>query len=148
MSKLVINRSWGGNFLISVGPRPDGQLQRRIYERLDELAEWMTHSKESIIGAEPVDKYWEKFSNVPLTRRDGVWYLHVLQDHKGAVEVIGVPRPKEVKLLRTQAPIDYEYKGRTISITLTDTMRTKLNDRFNDVINDVIAVYWKKEPIK
>jgi len=147
MEKLVKNRSWGGNFLLSgVGPRPDGTLRPQIYDRMAKLAEWMAHSRESLIGAEPVDKFWEKFSNVPLTRRDGVWYLHVLQDHRGAAEVIGVPRPKEVKLLRTKTPLDYTYQGRTISITLPDTMRTKLNDPYNDVADDVIAVYWDKEP--
>jgi alpha-L-fucosidase len=147
MEKLVKNRSWGGNFLLSgVGPRPDGTLRPQIYDRMAKLAEWMAHSRESLIGAEPVDKFWEKFSNVPLTRRDGVWYLHVLQDHRGAAEVIGVPRPKEVKLLRTKTPLDHTYQGRTISITLPDTMRTKLNDPYNDVADDVIAVYWDKEP--
>ena len=106
----------------------------------------MAHSRESLIGAEPVDKFWKKFSNVPLTRRDGVWYLHVLQDHRGAAEVIGVPRPKEVKLLRTKTTLDYTYQGRTISITLPDSLRTNVTDRFNDVADDVIAVYWDKEP--
>ena len=37
-------RNWGANFLVNVGPRPDGQLPQIVYQRLDEVAAGMNQN--------------------------------------------------------------------------------------------------------
>ena len=133
MEKLVAARAWGGNFLLNIGPAPDGTMRPEYYERTDELARWMAHSRESLFGTEPV-REWKKFSNVPITKKEKIWYLHVLPDHDGAVVIKDVQKPSKVQLLRTKAPLDYSYEGRKITLTLPDNMRMDLND--------VIELYW------
>lgn len=54
LDRLQQVRRWKGNYLINVGPRPDGTLPDAYYQRMNELAEMGGFSK--------LDKQWvEKF---------------------------------------------------------------------------------------
>ncbi len=137
MEKLVTIRSWGGNLLLNIGPAPDGTMRPGYYTRTAELARWMVHSRDSLIGAAPL-REWTDWSTVPVTRRGNVWYLHVLPGHRGAVELYAVPEPSAVKLLRDGINLKYTYEGRRITVTLPGELRTDLND--------VVAVTWNENP--
>lgn len=138
LEKLVTARSWGGNILLNAGPAPDGTMREWYYKGCDELAAWMAHSKDSLIGAAPV-KTWKKFSNTPLTRRGNIWYAHVLPSNKKAVEINDVTEPSGLKLMRTNEKIDYKYESGTISFTLPESMRADLDN--------VVIISWKKAPV-
>jgi alpha-L-fucosidase len=133
---LVKCRSWGGNLLLNVGPRPDGTMPDPFYQNAEMLGAWMAYSGESLIGADPSPG--DDRSNVPITRRPGVWYLHVLPKHQDRVELRDVPAPRVVKLLRTGQAISYQASHRTLVLQIPSTARTSLDD--------VIAVYWNQEP--
>lgn len=47
---LVEVASRGGNFLLNVGPQPDGQVQPEFQERLRAIGDWLTVNGESIYG--------------------------------------------------------------------------------------------------
>jgi alpha-L-fucosidase len=47
---LVEVASRGGNFLLNVGPQPDGMIQPEFQERLKSLGDWLTINGESIYG--------------------------------------------------------------------------------------------------
>lgn len=47
---LVEVVSRGGNFLLNVGPQPDGTIQPEFQERLTAIGEWMTLNGDSIYG--------------------------------------------------------------------------------------------------
>jgi alpha-L-fucosidase len=136
LETLARTRAWGGNFLLNVGPAPDGTMPPGFYQRCDELARWMSHSRESLIGAEPTPG--DDRANVPITRRPGVWYLHLLPAHQGPVEVRKVPEPRHVKLLRTGTGLPYRHAGDSVTIDVPKTERT--------ASDDVVAVYWDTEP--
>ncbi len=129
-------RTWGGNFLLNCGPAPDGTMPPGFYERCAELADWMAQSRESLIGAGPSPG--DELSSVPITTGDGVWYLHVLPAHQGAVQVHTKARPQQVLLLRTGAAIPYERHGEELTFELPADARTALDD--------VVAVYWLEDP--
>jgi len=42
----------GGNFLMNVGPRPDGELSKTEYDALAGIGDWMTKNSESIYGTD------------------------------------------------------------------------------------------------
>ena len=48
--KLIDIASKGGNFLLNVGPRPDGTLPDQAVERLEGIGRWMDVNHESIYG--------------------------------------------------------------------------------------------------
>jgi len=135
LEMLVKCRTWGGNLLLNVGPRPDGTMPDPFYENSEELGAWMAHSGESLIGADPTPG--DAQSNVPITRRAGIWYLHVLPKHQGPVELKNVPSPRFVKLLRTGQLISH-HGSSPLVLELPPATRTSLDD--------VVAVYWSREP--
>ncbi len=61
---LAETRAKGGNLLLNVGPKPNGELPTEQTERLMELGLWNFVNGEAIFGARP----WH------ATREDGVWY--------------------------------------------------------------------------
>jgi alpha-L-fucosidase len=61
---LVETRAKGGNLLLNVGPKPDGELPIEQEERLRELALWMQVNQECIYGVRP----WV------ITNEQEVWF--------------------------------------------------------------------------
>lgn len=61
---LVETRAKGGNLLLNVGPKPDGELPIEQEERLREVALWMQVNQEAIYGVRP----WV------LTNEQNVWF--------------------------------------------------------------------------
>jgi alpha-L-fucosidase len=61
---LVETRAKGGNLLLNVGPKPDGELPIEQEERLREVALWMQVNQESIYGVRP----WV------ITNEKNIWF--------------------------------------------------------------------------
>ncbi len=61
---LVETRAKGGNLLLNVGPKPDGELPIDQEERLREIALWMQVNQEAIYGVRP----WV------ITNEQNVWF--------------------------------------------------------------------------
>jgi alpha-L-fucosidase len=53
ISLLVETRAKGGNLLLNIGPKPDGELAIEQEERLREMALWMFVNSEAIYGVRP-----------------------------------------------------------------------------------------------
>lgn len=77
--KLVDIASKGGNFLLNIGPKPDGTFPQESIERLAAIGRWMDVNGEAIYGTLP-----SPFENLPwgrCTRKHDagktVLYLHV-----------------------------------------------------------------------
>ncbi len=64
--KLIETRAKGGNFLLNVGPKPDGELPIEQEERLREMALWMFVNGECIYGVRP----WI------VTNENELWFTH------------------------------------------------------------------------
>jgi alpha-L-fucosidase len=61
---LVETRAKGGNLLLNVGPKPDGELPIEQEERLREIALWMQVNQEAIYGVRP----WV------ITNEQNIWF--------------------------------------------------------------------------
>jgi alpha-L-fucosidase len=64
--KLIETRAKGGNLLLNVGPKPDGELPIEQEERLREVALWMFVNGECIYGVRP----WI------VTNEGDLWFTH------------------------------------------------------------------------
>jgi alpha-L-fucosidase len=49
--------AWGGNFLLNVGPSPDGDFDTVAYQRLSEIGDWMQVNGNAIYGSRMVAPY-------------------------------------------------------------------------------------------
>jgi alpha-L-fucosidase len=80
--KLVETRAKGGNMLLNVGPKPDGELPIEQEERLREVALWMFVNGECIYGVRP----WI------VTNEGDLWFTH--NRKTGALYVIVSPKER------------------------------------------------------
>ena len=73
--KLIDIASKGGNYLLNVGPKPDGTFPDEALERLDGIGQWMEANGEAIYGtaASPYSMpEWGRF-----TKKQGRLYAHI-----------------------------------------------------------------------
>ena len=78
LSELVSCAAAGGNYLLNVGPDPDGVIPQPAYERLLAIGQWMERHGEAIYGSEHhLPNWWDYFSMGRITTRGSNAYLLV-----------------------------------------------------------------------
>lgn len=125
-------RAWDGNFLPNVGPDGNGEMPYAYYQRMDELTKWMEHSGEAIKGV--TGGPWPEQCNIPVTRNDSAWYLHVHWVWDETVVVKNVDEPQQVTCLRTGDSIKYSYENRTLSFIFPKNLKT--------ILTDIVKIIW------
>ena len=85
---LVEVASRGGNFLLNVGPQPDGLIQSEFQERLRAIGEWLNVNGDSIYGT----SYGPVQGVAPLrtTAKRNKVYVHVFDWPSATLEISGV----------------------------------------------------------
>lgn len=68
----------GGNYLLNVGPRPDGTIPPEATAILTEIGAWYKCVQESIVGADPAPGILAN-TEILTTRRGNTLYLHLPQ---------------------------------------------------------------------
>lgn len=80
VQKLIDIASKGGNFLLNVGPKPDGTIPQESIDRLAGVGKWMKVNSESIYGtsASPFRRpWWGRCTRKVLDNGDTRLYLQV-----------------------------------------------------------------------
>jgi alpha-L-fucosidase len=126
IEELVRLRAWGGNLLANVGPKGDGSIPDQASAAWKEMAEWMKHSRESVIAAGP-GPFPEKV-NVPVTTRGRVAYIHFLPAFKDPAIWKNAPRPKKAVLLRTGVEVSFAFQDGALTIAPAESLRTNSVD--------------------
>jgi alpha-L-fucosidase len=87
---LVEVASRGGNFLLNVGPQPDGLIQPEFQGRLRAIGDWLAVNGESIYGTTygPV----QNLKSVRITEKRGRLYLHIFDWPATPLEISGLDR--------------------------------------------------------
>jgi alpha-L-fucosidase len=114
---LVEVASRGGNFLLNVGPTPEGTIQSEFLERLQRVGEWMRINAESIYGTTygPL----QDVSFARTTAKGGVTYLHIFDWPGATIELKGSPgKVTEVTLLAGGKPLGFRQSGGWLRIDL------------------------------
>ncbi|MEJ5994896.1 alpha-L-fucosidase [Pedobacter sp. Du54] len=112
----------GGNFLLDVGPKPDGTFPEPALQRLTEIGNWMDVNKEAIYETEPVAPY--KTDNVCFTKsKNGSTYaLYLIAENAEFVQPITIKSPpkmpKKINLLGIKTAIKWKKFGDELQISL------------------------------
>ncbi|NLH99619.1 MAG: hypothetical protein GX446_09035 [Chthonomonadales bacterium] len=96
----------GGNFLLNVGPGPDGSIQPESVERLEAIGAWLRVNGEAIYGtlAGPRSAY----PDGAVTARGNRLYAHVFGVPNGPVDVsLPGARVRSARLLRDGRPLPW-----------------------------------------
>ncbi len=85
---LVEVASLGGNFLLNVGPQPDGFVQPEFQQRLRAIGDWLAVNGESIYGTTygPV----QNMKSVRTTAKRGRLFLHIFDWPSSPLEISGL----------------------------------------------------------
>jgi alpha-L-fucosidase len=115
---LVEVASKGGNFLLNVGPGPDGVIQPEFVERLQAIGKWMQVNGESIYGTT-----YGPLQNLPYgktTAKENKIFLHVFDwPTKGTLEVEGLKaHVTKVETLSGMNKLTFNQTGTGLRIEL------------------------------
>jgi len=72
---LVTCAGGGGNYLLNIGPKPDGSVPEPSVKVLTEVGKWMSKNGPTIYEAEPCKASWHTFAG--YTRQGNTLYIHV-----------------------------------------------------------------------
>jgi alpha-L-fucosidase len=111
----VISR--GGNFLLDVGPQPDGRIQPEFVERLQAMGEWTKRNAAAIYDSTfgPI----QGEAAYRTTSRAGIVYVFVMDADARELLVGSLDRPvHQVKLVATGKPLTFHTSGKDTRIPL------------------------------
>lgn len=91
----------GGNLLVNIGPKPDGQMSEEQAARLYELTDWINHNREAVYGTKggPL----RQTDTMGCTYHKNKLYLHV--------------RDKQAETVTVALPAGYRVKGAQVLST-------------------------------
>lgn len=120
MTILLKSAAAGGNFLLNIGPKPDGTIPEEQVAILKEFARWMKDNRESIRGTTG-NPFGEFFGWGYCTAKEPAVYLMVSEWEDG--KTISVPRlnneVEKVEVLGDPGRrLDWRKEGTDVKITL------------------------------
>jgi alpha-L-fucosidase len=78
-----------GNLLFNVGPMPDGRIEPRQVNRLEEMGDWLRKYGETIYGTRGGP--WKPTKSIASTRKGNTIYLHLLGWNGRMVTLPNIP---------------------------------------------------------
>ena len=121
---LVDIVSKGGNFLLNVGPSPEGELAPEALDRLRAVGEWMKVNGEAIYGTRPVAPYKEAKTCFTALADGTVHAIYLADEDETAppskVMLTSIaPAPgSAVRMLGVREPVRWEKVGKGALLTL------------------------------
>jgi len=115
--QLIDAASKGGNYLLNVGPTPEGEIQPEFEERLRGIGDWLSRNGEAIYGTT-----YGPLQNLGFgrtTAKGKTIYLHVFDLPAGALELSGVQaKVRRVRQLAGARTLRFSQSGDRLSIPL------------------------------
>jgi alpha-L-fucosidase len=114
---LVEVASRGGNFLLNVGPQPDGLIQPEFQQRLRAVGDWLAINGESIYGTTygPV----QNMKSVRTTAKRGRLFFHIFDWPSSPLEISGLDtKVMSAHLLRGGQSLKFRQTERRLQIDL------------------------------
>jgi alpha-L-fucosidase len=118
----------GGNYLLNVGPGPDGELHDAAYTTMQEIGRWMQVNGDAIYGTRAVAPY--KDGKVCFTRKkDGSIYAIYLLDQNeklpATISFKGITPAKgaRVSLLGANGKLTWTKKGDAVEISIPSNLQ-------------------------
>jgi alpha-L-fucosidase len=114
---LVEVASRGGNFLLNVGPQPDGVIQPEFQDRLHAIGDWLAVNGDSIYGTTygPI----QGLPSIRVTAKKDRLFLHLFDWPSASLEISGLEsRVLATYLLANGQPLKFQQSEGKLRIDL------------------------------
>ncbi len=96
-----------GNYLLNIGPKPDGSVPEESERVLHEVGQWMARNGETVYGTEPCQVRRSEFAN--FTRKGNTLYMHVHFWPGDTVALAGLLTPvKSARLFASGQNVNFQ----------------------------------------
>ncbi|UCD23054.1 MAG: alpha-L-fucosidase, partial [Gemmatimonadota bacterium] len=120
----------GGNYLLNVGPTPEGTFENTAYERLAEIGAWMRLNGEGIYDTRQHSVFGQgdhlRFTSSKDSRTVFVFALEWPGDILRLPD-IDIAGDSEIALLGHEEPLEWVQDGDGLHVALSDSMRNVSN---------------------
>ena len=115
---LIDAASKGGNFLLNVGPTPEGTIQPEFVERLTAMGDWLKVNGDSIYGTT-----YGPLQSIPfgrMTAKGKTLYLHIFDMPAATLELTGLKaKVASIKWLDGNAAVKFTQSGDKLQIPVS-----------------------------
>jgi alpha-L-fucosidase len=122
----VVSR--GGNFLLNIGPSPNGDFHPTAYQRLKEIGDWMKINNEAIYATKTIAPYYE--TKTVFTQKGRYIYATYLPDENETtippaiiIHSFQPQRGSEVHLLGYNKPLSWLNAGKGFIIHIPESLQ-------------------------
>ncbi|MEO6358135.1 MAG: alpha-L-fucosidase, partial [Ferruginibacter sp.] len=127
IEKLVDVVSKGGNYLLNIGPGPDGELDPNAYQRLKEIGTWIKVNGEAIYGSRSYSSLSEGESIRYTQSKDGKTQYIFFFNYPEAAQVltkIQFAKNAKLQLLGSKSKLVWKQKENGVEINLPAALKT------------------------
>lgn len=125
--QYVVNAAGrNANFLLNVGPMPNGKIQDEHVKRLLEVGDWLKQYGETIYGTrggiiEPTEKYVS-------TQKDNTIYLHIIDSGLTDITIPNFKsKIKGIFLFKDETPIKFTLKKEILKFTIKEHQKDSID---------------------
>ncbi|EOR93539.1 Alpha-L-fucosidase [Arcticibacter svalbardensis MN12-7] len=127
---LINSSSKGGNYLLNIGPKPDGSFPQESIDRLQKIGAWMKVNSEAIYGskANPLKEMpWGRITRKE-NKKGTVLYLSVFDwPANGQLLLSGLNlKVKSAKFLATETKLEFKKEDSNLNINVPTEMPNKV----------------------
>ncbi|MBI1782302.1 MAG: alpha-L-fucosidase [Sphingobacteriales bacterium] len=126
VEKLVDIVSKGGNFLLNIGPSPDGEYDDTAYTRLQQIGDWMKINSNAIYNTRMFTVFGEG-DNIRFTQsKDGkTKFIFLFNFPQNKVTITKMPFAKKatVQMLGSSAKIKWKDTGNGIELSIPESLK-------------------------
>jgi alpha-L-fucosidase len=127
IEKLVDIVSKGGNYLLNIGPGPDGELDPNAYQRLKEIGAWMKVNGEAIYGSRIYTSFSEGESIRYTQSKDGntkYIFLFNYPEAKQLLTKIKFSKKTKLQLLGSKSKLSWKQVENGVEINLPNSLKS------------------------
>jgi len=114
--------SKGGNYLLNIGPKPDGTFPQESVDRLEEIGKWMKVNSESIYGTKSsplVPQQWGRVTRKDKAKGTTLYFTVFNWPADGKLTISAIKnKVVSAKLLGSKDNVKAEIKGNNLVINL------------------------------
>ena len=130
IEKLVDIVSKGGNYLLNIGPGPDGEWDPVVYQRLKEIGAWMKINGEGIYATRMYTVFGEN-DNIHFTqsknKKTQFIFVSGFPENKLLVTKMPFEKNTKVQLLGTNKKLNWKKTSGGIEINIPENMKKASN---------------------